>query len=576
MSNTLANLRLGQKLIIPAVVVMMALSAILWTAWSGLISLRHEADEAIQVTALRLSNVSEAAKHLNGATIAEKNAIIAENEAAARKAAEELKNEIADAKGHIAALEKLAATSAQRDSAKKIDAAIQAYDTLASRVAAHAIAGEDQAAVRLSGGEGRQVRLDVMGLVEGRTKVYMNELEQSGIDIDTHADAILRNIMLAGGIGAILAFAIAAFVVVGQVTRPMGSAMMSLEQLAKGDLDVEIAGTERKDEVGTLARGLLTFKDNAKEMRRLQDEQRAAEAKRLEDERAAEARAQAERKHAMAQLADRLESAVMGVVQGVSSASAQMQATATLMTRSAEEASQQSSSVAAASEEATTNVQTAAAAAEELTASISEINRQVAQSSGVALKAVEKAKTTNATVKSLAETAQKVGEVVNLINSIASQTNLLALNATIEAARAGDAGKGFAVVASEVKALANQTAKATEEISSQIAAIQGETETAVRAIEDIGTTIAEISEISTTIASAVEEQGAATSEIARNVQQAATGTKEVSANIAGVSQASGAVGKSAGEVLSAAESMSEQSTTLKSEVDRFLKEIRAA
>ena len=350
----------------------------------------------------------------------------------------------------------------------------------------------------------------------------------------------------------------------------------AMTRLASGDKAVDVVGVERKDEIGQMAKAVQVFKDNMIEMERLQTEQRATEAKQIEDRQAAEESAQEERKRTMMDMAERLESAVMGVVQNVTSASAQMQSTASTMSRAADETSQQTTTVASASEEATANVQTAAAAAEELTSSISEINRQVAQSSMIAGKAVEKARQTDATVRSLAEAAEKVGNVVRLINDIASQTNLLALNATIEAARAGDAGKGFAVVASEVKTLANQTAKATEEIAGQISAIQEATGTAVNAIGDIGTIIGEISEIATTIASAVEEQGAATQEIARNVQQAAAGTKDVSLNIVGVSQSSGEVGKAAGEVLSAASSMADQSKTLKTEVERFLKEIRAA
>ena len=379
---------------------------------------------------------------------------------------------------------------------------------------------------------------------------------------------------------AILLSAIATIVLgwlIGRAgAKPITAMTDAMGALAAGDKSVAIPATERSDELGAMAKAVQVFKDNAIRMDAMEAERKAADAAQAKERSEAQARAQTERKRSMMDLADRLESAVMGVVQSVSTASSQMQSTATSMSHAADETSRQSTTVAAASEEATTNVQTAAAAAEELTASISEINRQVSQSSGVALKAVEKAKSTNATVKSLAEVAQKVGEVVSLISSIASQTNLLALNATIEAARAGEAGKGFAVVASEVKMLANQTAKATEDISAQIAAIQGATDSAVKAIEDIGTTIAEISEISTTIASAVEEQGAATHKIVHNVQQAATGTKDVTSHIGGVSQSASQVGESAGEVRDAASAMAEQSKTLKAEVERFLAEVRAA
>ena len=274
-------------------------------------------------------------------------------------------------------------------------------------------------------------------------------------------------------------------------------------------------------------------------------------------------------------LADNFEANVKGIVESVSSSATEMQGSAQSMSSTAEETSRQSTAVAAASEEASTNVQTVASAAEELSNSVEEVGRQVGQSNKIAQNAVEEAQRTNDKVQGLAEAAQKIGEVVNLINDIASQTNLLALNATIEAARAGEAGKGFAVVASEVKSLANQTAKATEEIAAQIGAIQAATTDAVSAIQGIGSTIGEISEISTAIATAVEQQSAATKEIAANVQQAAAGTQEVSENISGVTQAASETGEAAGQVLGAAQELSKQSEALREQVDSFLIEVRA-
>jgi len=294
------------------------------------------------------------------------------------------------------------------------------------------------------------------------------------------------------------------------------------------------------------------------------------------NEMASQQRAEEEKRRTMSELADRLERQVKDVVDGVGAAATEMQATAQQLSANAEETSRQSANVATASDQATANVQTVAATAEELSAAIAEIGRQVGQSTKITRNAVEEVELANRTVGGLAEAAAMIGEVVNLINDIAGQTNLLALNATIEAARAGEAGKGFAVVAQEVKNLANQTAKATEEISQQITSVQDETRDAVGAIENIRGIIGEVDDIATTISSAVEEQGVSTQEIARNVQQAAQGTQDVNANIESVSKAAGETGAASGQVLNAAREMSHQAEGLRGEVGRFLQEIRAA
>jgi len=275
------------------------------------------------------------------------------------------------------------------------------------------------------------------------------------------------------------------------------------------------------------------------------------------------------------EMVDNFESNVKTVVESVASASTEMEMSARTLSATAEEASSQSTAVAAASEEASTNVQTVAAAAEQLAQSVEEVGRQVQQSSTIASNAVSEAQKTNEEVEGLATAAEKIGEVVGLINDIASQTNLLALNATIEAARAGDAGKGFAVVATEVKSLADQTATATEDISSQISAIQNATENAVKAIKGISGTIGELSEISSAIASAVEEQSAATREIAQSVEQAAAGTADVSQNITGVTSGAQQTGDASAQVLEAASELSKQAETLRSQVDGFMVEVRS-
>jgi methyl-accepting chemotaxis protein len=349
------------------------------------------------------------------------------------------------------------------------------------------------------------------------------------------------------------------------ISKPLGELGARMQALADGKLDGEIPGLDRGDEVGAMARTVQIFKDNAIRIRGL--EQAEAET---------QARAAAERRSAMENIAGDFERSVTGIVRSVSTAAAGMQTTAQSMTATASDASARAATVGAASQSASNNVGTVAAAAEELSSSVAEISRQVARSSEVASKAVADAERTNATVQALSTGAEKIGEVVKLIHSIAAQTNLLALNATIEAARAGESGRGFAVVASEVKALANQTAKATEEISAQVAAMQASTGEAVTSIGGITETIAQMSEITTSISAAIDQQGDATREIARNIQSVAAGSSEINSNIGGVTTAASATGKAASEVLSNARELDNQSGMLRNAVDEFLVKIRVA
>jgi methyl-accepting chemotaxis protein len=348
------------------------------------------------------------------------------------------------------------------------------------------------------------------------------------------------------------------------IVPPILKMVGAMGQLAGGDHAVEIPATDKKDEIGLMARAVLIFKENmikAKELAAKEAEAisaRVARAARVND------------------LTQTFDANISTVLRSVASASTELQATASSMTATAEETSNQATAVAAATEEASTNVQTVAAASEELASSVTEIGRQVAQSAAIAQKAVSEADRTNATVQGLFKDAAGIGDVVKLISEIASQTNLLALNATIEAARAGEAGRGFAVVAQEVKQLASQTGKATSEISGQIAEMQAATQESVTAIKEIGGTIKRISEIATTIASAVEEQGAATQEITRNIQQAAHGTTQVASNISEVRSGAAKTGSGAADVLTAAKSLAEQSGRLRTEVDKFLATVRAA
>ncbi|WP_407178480.1 methyl-accepting chemotaxis protein [Bradyrhizobium sp. STM 3562] len=349
------------------------------------------------------------------------------------------------------------------------------------------------------------------------------------------------------------------------ISRPLNLLGARMRALADGKLDGEIPGVGRGDEVGAMAATVQIFKDNAVRVHELEE----AEA----DTRS---RAAAERRAAMEELANDFERSVNGIVRSVSSAATGMQSTAQSMTSTASDASARAATVSAASQNASNNVSTVAAAAEELSSSVAEISRQVTRSSEIASRAVGDAERTNATVQVLSTGAEKIGEVVKLIHSIAAQTNLLALNATIEAARAGESGRGFAVVASEVKALANQTAKATEEISAQVAAMQQSTSDAVDAITGITQTIAQMNEITVSISAAIEEQGAATREIARNIQSVAEGSSEISSHIGGVTSAAAATGTAASDVLANARELDNQSGMLRSAVDGFLAKIRAA
>jgi methyl-accepting chemotaxis protein len=349
------------------------------------------------------------------------------------------------------------------------------------------------------------------------------------------------------------------------VTLPLARMARTMKQLADGDASVTVEGSHRRDEIGAMATAVQVFKDNLIRARALEAD--TAEARMAAEE---------QRKAGMRQMADAFEHAVGGIVGMVSSSATELQATAQQMTSTATETASQSTTVAAAAEVAASNVQTVAAAAEELGSSVQEIGRQVAGSAQLAQSAVGEADQTAALVQALSQNAARIGDMVGMISSIAGQTNLLALNATIEAARAGAAGRGFAVVATEVKALAEQTAKATEEIARQIGEVQGVTGQAVTAIGGITDRIREIDGMATSIAAAVEQQGAATQEIVRNVAQASTGTTEVTGNIAGVAQASEETGVAASQVLSAASELSRQSEHLGTEVANFLATVRAA
>ncbi len=402
-------------------------------------------------------------------------------------------------------------------------------------------------------------------IATARIDAAVLENKNDGDQASAEAQSAITITLTAVLAGLLIILAGAVVMTITAISRPLQNLATIMDRLAKNDLTVAIDGEKRGDEVGVMARAVSVFKDNALAVKRMEAEKIVSEK-----------RAAADRKTALNELADNFEQSVGGIVSIVTTTATELQAAAQTLTASSTQTTAQSTTVAAAAEEASANVATVASATHELSASVHEISRQVQQSATIAGKAVSEANETTVQVQALAHAADRIGGIVNLINEIAGKTNLLALNATIEAARAGEAGKGFAVVAQEVKALAEQTGKATAEIEAQIGAIQNSTQQAAGAIDTIGSTIKEIDQITSTIAAAVEEQGAATQEIARNVQQASIGTNEVSSNITGVNQAAAESNVAASNVLSSATELSMQAEKLRAEMSRFVLTVRAA
>ncbi len=412
-------------------------------------------------------------------------------------------------------------------------------------------------------------QLDVIGpQIATEIEEFKLAIKAEQDTLGPQATAAIRNAVITMLIVAGIALAIgavAAFVIGRGISLPVVSMTAAMRRIADGDTAAEVPARNQRDEIGEMAAAVQVFKDNAIRIERMRLEQEEAEKK-----------AEEERHAVMHRLAGEFEAKVGHVVQGVSSSATELQATAESMSAISEETSGQSTTVASASEQAKANVENVASAAHELGSSIAEISQQVQRQADMAEQAADAAETSNGQVQNLAQRADSIGEVIGLITNIAEQTNMLALNATIEAARAGDAGKGFAVVASEVKSLANQTAKATEEIAGQIKAIQDQTGSTVDAIHLINDKIAAMKEVSVAVASAIEEQNVATQEIGRNAQEASAGTQQVTAAITGVSQAAGEAGQGATEVLNAARGLSRQADTLSAEVSAFIEQVRAA
>lgn len=369
-------------------------------------------------------------------------------------------------------------------------------------------------------------------------------------------------VLLLGGV--IFATAIT-FFTARALVNPINALTGTMKTLANGDNTVDVPATDRSDELGDMAKTVLVFRENALEVEQLKADQEKAEIA-----------AAKEKKKAMDQMAEAFEATVLGVVERLATSSVGMQGVATQVSSAAKISESEALAVAASAEQTATNVQTVAAATEEMTSTVGEISQQVSRATELTSGANDQVETAEGQIKTLVGNVERVGEVVNMISDIADQTNLLALNATIEAARAGDAGKGFAVVASEVKSLADQTNKATDEIAGLISGVQTSTEESATAISEIGSSVRNVNEVTAGIAAAVEEQNSATQEISRNIQEAASGTQTVTETITTVSEAATETGAAAVKVVDGADQLQEDSETLRSEVQDFLKNVRAS
>ena len=578
--NAVLNLSIGIKLGITSAIAVLLVSGMLWSQLrTNAMVLDFEAAKATQQTITNDAIDSKAS--IRGMQIGVRDIRLAATPADLKKATDYLVSRLNSVHKFSEEMLKLSRSAENRARMEKLSAkagdyakGAQQISAVRSQIMALGSADPDGAAKIAKLNEeaariAREVTLPIAAEIEGLANQIVDYSKQRVKEVNAEANSEMASaermsmIVAAGTILLLIGTAVFSMLTIG---RPMRALSASMEELAGGNFGVVLPGLGRKDEVGQVAGAVEKFKVVAEQKAR--DE---AEAKRRQDEIAAQ-----QRKAEMVKLADQFEGAVGEIVETVSSASTELEASASTLTATAERSQELATTVAAASEEASTNVQSVASATEELSSSVNEISRQVQESARMAGEAVDQARITNDRVGELSKAASRIGDVVELINTIAGQTNLLALNATIEAARAGEAGRGFAVVASEVKALAEQTAKATGEISQQIAGIQGATQDSVTAIREISGTIERLSEISSTIAAAVEEQGAATQEISRNVQQAAHGTQQVSANITDVQRGASETGSASSQVLSAAQMLSGDSNRLKIEVSKFLNSVRAA
>ncbi|WP_181706414.1 methyl-accepting chemotaxis protein [Chthonobacter rhizosphaerae] len=560
----LKNIGIVTKLAIPVAILIAVMIALVVTAATGMGTMSERAEHVINVSATRKALLLEAIVAVDEASIQEKNLIIdvRPDAMAGYKAGYDAARK--QALAAMDALVALADTPERKASNERLRADVTRYLETADRSVGLSLAGRANDAETLSLGEGRSERKAVGDALAARVDILTQELETARVAAESFADSTRNTLVISAAVGLTACIGLLGFILIGLVTRPLGQITGSLARLASGDLDAEVIGADRGDEVGALARALATFKA------------REAEARRLAAAQEAENEAKMRRAKMLDELTARFERSVRGLTTSLESASTELEATAGSMASVADETNRNSTQVASAAQQTSANVQTVAAATEELAASVQEIATRVGQSGGIAAQAVASAREADGQVKGLAQAADRIVAIVDLISTIADQTNLLALNATIEAARAGEAGRGFAVVASEVKALATQTSKATGEISAQIGEIRTATGDVVTAIQAIGAVIGQMADISGIIAAAVEEQGSATNEISRNVHQAARGTEEVTGSILTVRANAGETGAAATQVLSAAKELARHSAELGREVDSFLGEVKAA
>jgi methyl-accepting chemotaxis protein len=584
MISVIQNLRIGTKLAITSVLTILLVAGMIYVQITGGADVQKASDTASRQQAVA-QNAAEAKASVRGMHIGIRDILLAPTAADIDKAAQYFADRKTAALRFRSELSKLSHSRENGERIARLEVLIEGLDKgkeqfVAIRKQTIAIeskrgAGETEAIAQLAklSDESARIRRDVTLPINREIEALANTITDHGkqaseaarVTAAAEAVSVERTSMITGVAVALLLIATCVFSIF-TIARPMRALSLSMEELAGGNFAVVLPGLGRKDEVGDVAGAVEKFKIVS-----AQKAQQEAEAKIKQDQATAQ-----QRKADMIKLADDFEGAVGDIVETVSSASTELEASASTLTATAERAQELTTMVAAASEEASTNVQSVASATEEMASSVNEISRQVQESARMAGEAVDQARKTNDRVSELSKAAARIGDVVELINTIAGQTNLLALNATIEAARAGEAGRGFAVVASEVKALAEQTAKATGEIGQQITGIQAATQDSVTAIKEISGTIERLSEISSTIAAAVEEQGAATQEISRNVQQAAQGTQQVSTHITDVQRGAGETGSASSQVLSAAQSLSGDSNRLKLEVGKFLNSVRAA